>query len=151
MVAEIVKSHPHIKATNFDLPHVITTAPLIDGVCHVGGDMFKEIPSADAVFMKWILHNWSDEDCVKILRNCRKAIPAKSGIVTIVEIVLQPDGNGMFDELGLVFDLLMMAHTSGGKERTELQWKKLLEEGGFPRYKIISIPALPSIIEAYPE
>ncbi|KAK3184193.1 hypothetical protein Dsin_031479 [Dipteronia sinensis] len=52
VVAEIVKSHPHIKATNFDLPHVIATAPLIDGVCHVGGDMFKEIPSADAVFMK---------------------------------------------------------------------------------------------------
>ncbi|KAK0589810.1 hypothetical protein LWI29_018799 [Acer saccharum] len=62
MVAEIVKSHPHIKATNFDLPHVIATAPLMDGVCHVGGDMFKEIPSADAVFMKWILHDWSDED-----------------------------------------------------------------------------------------
>ena len=101
--------------------------------------------------VQWILHDWSDEDCVKILRNCRKAIPAKSGKVTIVEIVLQPDGNGTFDELGLVFDLLMMAHSPGGKERTELQWKKLLEEGGFPRYKIISIPALPSIIEAYPE
>ncbi|KAK2651054.1 hypothetical protein Ddye_018543 [Dipteronia dyeriana] len=52
VAAEIVKSYPHIKATNFDLPHVIATAPLLDGVCHVGGDMFKEIPSADAVFMK---------------------------------------------------------------------------------------------------
>ncbi|TXG55202.1 hypothetical protein EZV62_020458 [Acer yangbiense] len=150
MVAEIVKSHPHIKATNFDLPHVIATAPLHDGVYHVGGDMFQDIPNADAVFMKWIMHDWTDEDCVKILRNCKKAIPEKNGKVIIVDLVLQPDGNGTFDDVGFTFDLLMMADTSGGKERTELQWKKLLEEGGFPRYKVISIPDLLSIIEAYP-
>ena len=45
---------------------------------------------------------------------------------------------------------VVMAHTPGGKERTELEWKKLLEEGGFPRYKITKIPTIPSIIEAYP-
>ena len=37
-----------------------------------------------------------------------------------------------------------------GKERTDAQWKKLLEEGGFPRYKIIKLPAVEWIIEAYP-
>lgn len=52
MISEIVKSHPHIKAINFDLPHVIATAPSRDGVLNIGGDMFNEIPSADAVFMK---------------------------------------------------------------------------------------------------
>ncbi|GLJ07297.1 hypothetical protein SUGI_0063830 [Cryptomeria japonica] len=46
-----------------------------EGVKYVGGDMFKEVPSADAVFMKWVLHDWGDEDCVKILKQCRKAIP----------------------------------------------------------------------------
>ncbi|KAJ6952732.1 xanthohumol 4'-O-methyltransferase [Populus alba x Populus x berolinensis] len=44
---------------------------------------------------------------------------------------------------------MMLAHSTNGKEKTELEWKKLLEEGGFPPYKIINIPALPSIIEAY--
>ncbi|GMN57114.1 hypothetical protein TIFTF001_026217 [Ficus carica] len=39
----------------------------------------------------------------------------------------------------------------GGKARTENEWKKILKEGGFPRHKIIKIPALPSIIEVYPE
>jgi hypothetical protein len=51
-VAEIVKSFPHIKGINFDLPHVVATAPMYDGVKHVGGDMFQAIPNADAVFMK---------------------------------------------------------------------------------------------------
>nr|AWH62810.1 O-methyltransferase [Camptotheca acuminata] len=151
VMAEIVNANPHIKGINFDLPHVVVTAPEYPGVCHIGGDMFKDIPKADAVFMKWIMHDWGDEDCVKILKNCRKAIPEKSGKVIIVELVLQPDGEGMFDNTGLVFDLVMIAHSSGGKERTELQWKKVLEEGGFPRYKILKIPALQSIIEAYPE
>lgn len=55
-VAEIVKSYPNIKGINFDLPHVIATAPVFHGVSHVGGDMFVEgnIPNADAIFMKVI-------------------------------------------------------------------------------------------------
>jgi hypothetical protein len=97
-----------------------------------------------------VLHDWSDEHCIKILRNCRKAISEKIGKVIIVDIVLEKDNNDIFDDTRMTFDLLMMAHTSGGKERTELEWKKLLEEGGFPRYKITKIPTIPSIIEAYP-
>lgn len=56
----------------------------------------------------------------------------------------------VFDETRVIFDLVMMAHTTGGKERTELEWKNLLEEAGFPGYKITKIPAIPSIIEANP-
>nr|AIZ00788.1 N-acetylserotonin O-methyltransferase [Malus zumi] len=150
-VAEIVKSYPNIKGFNFDLPHVVATAPVYHGVSHVGGDMFEgSIPNADAVFMKWIMHDWSDSDCIKILKNCRKAIPEKSGKIIIVDIVLEPNGEGILDDTRLVFDLLMIAHTSGGRERTETEWKNILEEGGFPRYKVIKIPALASIVEAYP-
>jgi hypothetical protein len=72
-------------------------------------------------------------------------------LLLIVDIVLENDSNDLFDETRMAFDLLMMAHTTGGKERTELEWKKLLEEAGFGRYKIIKIPTIPSIIEAYPE
>ncbi|KAL4360857.1 hypothetical protein GQ457_04G005500 [Hibiscus cannabinus] len=151
LISEIVKAHPHIKGVNFDLQHVVSAAPPYDWVCHIGGDMFQAIPNADAVIMKWVLHDWSDEDCIKILRNCRNAIPRKEGKVIIVEVVVKLDGNGPFDDMGFVFDLLMLAHSGGGKERTEAEWKKILEGGGFSRYKIINIPALTSIIEAYPD
>ena len=53
--------------------------------------------------MQWIMHDWSDESCVKILKNCRKAIPEESGKVIIVDVVLQPEGNGLFDDTGLVY------------------------------------------------
>ncbi|XP_039159992.1 xanthohumol 4-O-methyltransferase [Eucalyptus grandis] len=149
-LAEITKSFSHIQGINFDLPHVVATAPAHDGITHVGGNMFETIPHADAVFMKGIMHDWGDEDCVKILKNCKKAIPEKNGKVIIADVVLKPEGNGMFDETGLVLDLVMMAHCSGGKERDELEWKKILEEGGFPHFNIIKTPSLFSIIEAYP-
>ena len=100
--------------------------------------------------MQWIMHDWSDESCVKILKNCRKAILKETGKVIIIDVVLEPEGNGLFDDTSLVFDLVMIAHTKG-KERTELEWKKVLEGAGFSRYNIIKIPALQSIIEAYPK
>ncbi|KAM3682526.1 hypothetical protein ACJW31_12G079000 [Castanea mollissima] len=112
-------------------------APIRNGVSHVGGYMFESIPKATAIFMK-------------ILKNFRNAISEKIGKVIIVDFILEKDNNDLFDETCMVFDLLMMAHTSGGKQRTELEWKNLLEEGGFPHYKITKIPTIPSIIEAYP-
>ncbi|CAN1844207.1 Xanthohumol 4-O-methyltransferase, partial [Linum perenne] len=91
-----------------------------------------------------------DEYCVEILKNCRKSIPEKTGKLILIEIVLPAAEDDDFGEVGLVFDLVMFAHGTGGKERTEHQWKTLLQKGGFPRYRIIKIDALPSIIEAYP-
>ena len=88
---------------------------------------------------------------MKILKNSRKAIPKKGGKVIIVDVVLEKESNDLFDETRMAFDLLMMAYTTGGKERAELEWKKLLEKAGFVRYKIFKIPTIPSIIEAYPE
>lgn len=52
MISEIVKFYPNIKAINFDLPHVIAIAPVYDGVTHVAGDMFHQIPKADALLLK---------------------------------------------------------------------------------------------------
>ncbi|KAE9599855.1 hypothetical protein Lal_00045933 [Lupinus albus] len=149
-LSEIVRAYPHIHGINFDLSHVVSTAPKYDGITHVGGDMFVSIPNADAVYMKWILHDWSDQHCIKILKNCRKAIPEKSGKVIIVDHVLQPEGNGLFDDTGFAFDMMLLSHNAGGKERTEENWKWLFEQTGFPRYNIIKINALPSIIEAFP-
>ncbi|GAY66349.1 hypothetical protein CUMW_248040 [Citrus unshiu] len=118
-LAEIVKSYPHIKVINFDLPHVVATTPMCEGVIHVGGDMFDPIRNANAVFMKWILHDWNDEACVKILKSYRKAISDKNEKFVFVVIFVQEDDNNIFGDMGLVFDLLMFTHTTGGKEKTE--------------------------------
>lgn len=100
--------------------------------------------------MQSVLHDWSHELCVKILKNCRKVIPEEIGKVIIVDVVFEEDNKDPFEETRIIMDLVMLAHTTGGKERTELEWKRILEEAGFSRYKITRIPAIPSIIEAYP-
>ncbi|PPD88672.1 hypothetical protein GOBAR_DD14386 [Gossypium barbadense] len=134
LISEIVKAYPHIKGVNFNLPHAISMTPAFNGVSHIAGDMFCAIPNAETVIMKI----------------CKKTIPRENGKVIMVEIILKEDGIGVFDEIGFIFDLLMIAHTNG-KERTEVEWKKILEGGSFSHYKIINIPDLLSIIEAYPD
>ncbi|XP_071692450.1 xanthohumol 4-O-methyltransferase-like [Rutidosis leptorrhynchoides] len=149
LVSEIVKAYPHLKGVNFDLKHVISTAPVYNGVIHIAGDMFKAIPCAETIFMKWILHDWGDDDCVKIIKNCRKALSIENGKLVIVEAVQNLDEHDYFNDIRATFDLAMFSHFSSGRERSESQWKKLLAQGGFFRYNIIKIPAFQSIIEAF--
>nr|XP_043617289.1 (R,S)-reticuline 7-O-methyltransferase-like [Erigeron canadensis] len=150
-ISEIVKAYPHLTGINFDLPHVISTAPTYEGVTHVTGDMFKAIPPAETIFMKWILHDWGDNDCIKILKNCRKVLASETGKLIIVEIVQMPAGDDIFDDTRLTYDLVMFSHFSSGRERSESEWTKLLVEGGFLRHNVIKTQALQSIIEAFPQ
>ncbi|KAJ8549522.1 hypothetical protein K7X08_033229 [Anisodus acutangulus] len=73
----ILAAFPHLKCTVLDLPRVVANMPETENLKYVGGDMFQSIPSADAIFRKHIMHNWSDEDCVKILKRSRTAIMDK--------------------------------------------------------------------------
>ncbi|KAG5414423.1 hypothetical protein IGI04_001990, partial [Brassica rapa subsp. trilocularis] len=86
-LGQALSKFPRLKGINFDLPHIVSKAPQIHGVEHIGGDMFDEIPRGQAILMKWILHDWSDEKCVEILRNCKKAIPETGRLIVIETIV----------------------------------------------------------------
>ncbi|XP_043692374.1 caffeic acid 3-O-methyltransferase 1-like [Telopea speciosissima] len=66
----ITSKYPMIKGINFDLPHVIAAAPAYPGVEHVAGNMFMSVPKGDIIFMKMILHNWSDDHCLRLLKKC---------------------------------------------------------------------------------
>ncbi|XP_047312290.1 acetylserotonin O-methyltransferase-like [Impatiens glandulifera] len=157
----LVEAFPWIRGINFDLPHVVSVAKECVGVEHVGGDMFKMIPKADAIFMKWTLHDWGDEDCIKILKNCKDALPKGKGKVIIVEALLKKDGVGVeeaeekvkeeddLEYVRLMLDMVMMAHTETGKERTQKQWEDVLNKAGFSRYTVHCIPAVQSVIVVY--
>ncbi|KAL3509269.1 hypothetical protein ACH5RR_028670 [Cinchona calisaya] len=106
---------------------------------------------------QWILHDWSDEECVKILKNCKEAIPSKDkgGKVIIIDMVMknQPEGDDSDDkaiETQLFFDMLMMVLTKG-RERNEKEWAKLFFEAGFSGYKINPVFGLRSLIEIEPK
>lgn len=146
----LAKAFPRIRGINFDLPHVIDVAPKYDGVEHVAGDMFTSVPKADAAIIKWVLHDWGDEECIQILKNCREAIPKENGKVIIVEAVIEEgkEGKHKYKDVGLMLDMVMMAHTNIGKERTLKEWEYVIKMAGFKAFIVKSINAVQSVIVA---
>ncbi|KQJ98546.1 flavonoid O-methyltransferase-like protein Os11g0303600 [Brachypodium distachyon] len=146
----IARAFPHVKCSVLDLPNVINSVPADGIVDYIVGDMMESIPPTDAVFLKYVLHDWDDDVCVKILTQCKKAIPESGGKVIIVDMVVGSNANSkaMF-EAQVVFDLLMMVVTAG-KERDEHQWRKIFMDAGFSNYKTKPVLGFLSIIELYP-
>jgi caffeic acid 3-O-methyltransferase len=144
----ITDAYPHINAINFDLPHVIATAPTLPGIQHISGNLFESVPSADAIFMKHFLHIWDDEECIKLLNNCYKAVPDKGKLI-IAEAVLDLTEDSDLIGSAKVVDALMLNLSPGGRERTPKQWNELLKEAGFSLSKIVGRKGtLTKIIEA---
>lgn len=96
------------------------------------------------------MHDWNDEKCVTILKNCKKAIPSreKGGKVIIVDMVVDCKKDDAIVETQLFLDMLMMIFY-GGKERTEKEWANLFLKAGFTNYKITNIPGSRSLIEVF--
>ncbi|KAK2649938.1 hypothetical protein Ddye_017427 [Dipteronia dyeriana] len=130
-LALITSKYPHIKAINFDLPHVIKDAPSYPGVEHVSGDMFQSVPKGDAIFMKWILNCCGDEHCLKLLKNCYKAIP-DDGKVIVMNVVMPvvPEMNDGARDSTLVHVNLLIKD-DGGTERTKEEFMALATLSGF--------------------
>ncbi|XP_031104919.1 probable O-methyltransferase 3 [Ipomoea triloba] len=148
----IAEAFPDLKCTVFDLPHVVQGLEGTKNLDYAGGDMFVSIPPADALLLKWILHDWSDEESVKILKKCKDSIPSKEKGGKIIIIDMMVDNKIKDDEsveTQIFFDMLMMILVTG-RERTEKDWAKLFFEAGFSDYKIIPILGLRSLIEVYP-
>lgn len=145
----IISKHPTIKGINFDLPHVIEDAPAYNGVEHVGGDMFESVPKGDAIFMKWICHDWSDEHCLKFLKNCYASLP-DHGKVIICEYILPvaPETNHAARTVFHV-DAIMLAHNPGGKERTEQEFEGLAKGAGFEGFRVACSAYDTKVIEFY--
>ncbi|KAL2925169.1 Acetylserotonin O-methyltransferase [Bienertia sinuspersici] len=147
----LVKGFPWIQAINFDVPHVVSSnVDYNEQVQHVGGNMFESIPKADVAFMKWVLHDWGDEECIQILQQCKEAIPKDNGKVIIVEAIIDDGTKDEFEDTRLMLDMVMWAHTTNGKERTLKEWSYLLKEAGFCQYNVKHIQAVQSVIEAFP-
>ncbi|KMT06885.1 hypothetical protein BVRB_6g152240 isoform A [Beta vulgaris subsp. vulgaris] len=127
----ITSQYPSIKAINFDLPHVIKDALPCNGVAHVGGDMFQSIPKGDAIFMKWILHDWSDERCLKLLKNCYKALPENGKVIVVEAIVADELETNISARVTSSIDIYMMTQNPGGKERTRHEFETLAKAAGF--------------------
>jgi trans-resveratrol di-O-methyltransferase len=98
-----------------------------------------------------VLHNWSDEDCVRILKQTKEAISTREpkGKVIIIDVVLGSSSCKQIREAQLSLDLCMMM-LFPGKQRGEQVWHKMFLEAGFTRYKISPVLGSRSLIEVFP-
>ncbi|KAL2337116.1 hypothetical protein Fmac_011562 [Flemingia macrophylla] len=144
----IISKYPSIKGINFDLPHVIQNAPNYPGIQLLEGDMFECVPKGGAIILKAVLHNWSDEKCIKILTNCHKALP-QNGKVIIVDIIMPEVVHSTeADRMATGFDNLM--YLDGGIERTEKQFENLCKYSGFSHFHVASrVLSTLGVIEYY--
>jgi hypothetical protein len=153
LIGAVLQRYPKLRGLLFELSHVARRARAnltVDGVdsrCSViEGNFFESVPDgADVYLFRHIVHDWADEQTVKILSNCRKAIP-KNGRLLIIEAVL-PSGNK--PSLAKDFDMLMMV-VPGGIERTEEEYRLLFKQAGFRLSSITPTTSLVSVVEGKP-
>ncbi|MGH7342518.1 MAG: methyltransferase, partial [Candidatus Rokuibacteriota bacterium] len=151
LLATILAANPSLEGILFDLPHVVAGAPsllrqhgLESRVRVEGGSFLETAPEgADAVIMKHILHDWNDDDSIRILRNCHRALP-KGGRVLVVEAVVPPPGQPGWAKL---LDLEMLVLTPRGRERTEREYAALFERGGFRLTRVVPTLSPVSVVE----
>jgi O-methyltransferase domain/Dimerisation domain len=151
LLSAILSHHPRPRGVLFDLPHVVGEAPALlkqrgvgDRVTIAAGDFFKTVPEgADAYLLSHILHDWAEEQCRTILQNVRKAMKPASRLL-IVEMVL-PEGDAPHP--GKMIDLLMLV-TTGGQERSESEYRQLLDSAGLRLTRVVPTRSAVSIVEA---
>ncbi|HUF72572.1 MAG TPA: methyltransferase [Gammaproteobacteria bacterium] len=153
MLVHILRRHAGPRGVLFDLPHVVTDAPaflaangMADRVSIESGSFFKSVPKGhDAYILSHIIHDWSEDQCQTILRNCRDAIDP-DGRLLIVEMVL-PEGDQPHP--GKMLDMMMLVGP-GGQERTPSEYGALLEPSGFELVRVVPTGSDVSIVEAAP-
>lgn len=150
LLAAILKGNPPLRGVLADLPHVAEGAQrrlqaegLADRCEVAAGSFFESAPTGDTYVLKWIIHDWDDQRSAAILKNCRSAMAA-NGRILLVEAVIQP---GRATSFSKYMDLNMLVMT-GGRERTEAEYRALLDSAGLRLTRIIPTHTEMSVIEA---
>ncbi len=164
---EILAAHPDLQGVLFDRAPVIKNAELAwskggdfrdasDRVSFVSGSFFEPetIPKAmdgDAFYMRYILHDWSTDEVLTILRNLRTAMGSAKVTLLIGECALPDHHTVGVPSIMYDIDMQMMAVFGEAQERTPLQWKGVLNAAGFKLIKFHPTRSLLHWVEATPE
>lgn len=153
VISEVLRANPHVRGILYDLPHVVERARpglLKAGLAErcevIGGDFFREIPpGADVYVFRHIIHDWLDDECVAILKNCRRAMKPTSRVVLAETIV--PEGNDPAFVKWLDLNMLVIPE---GRERTREEYGRLFVAAGLRLARVIETPVEIHLLEAVP-
>jgi hypothetical protein len=158
MLASILKAHPQLRGTLFDLPRVVENALgllVTEGVADrceiVGGDMFTSVPpGGDLYLLVHVIHDWDDPRAIEVLRSCRRAMGPKAKLLIIDRAMPERVEASPLAQSNALADLTMMMVTGGGRERTAKQFEALVSATGLRLERVIPMPIPDSLIEATP-
>ena len=145
MLASILQAYSTLHGVLFDLPHVVAGAPplleaagVADRCEVVGGDAFMALPAGyETYLLSRVIHDWDDARALALLTCCHQVMQPQ-GKVLLVERVILNDRTP--ELLVLEMDVQMLVST-GGKERTEAEYRALLGAAGFELIRLV--PVLP--------
>jgi hypothetical protein len=153
LIAAILARHSKPRGVLFDMPHVVREAPALlaergvaERVKIEPGSFFDHVPAGgDAYVLSHVIHDWSEDKCLAILANCRKAMKPNAKLL-IVEMVL-PDGDEPHP--GKLLDMVMLV-IPGGQERIAAEYGALLEKARFRMTRVVPTKSDVSVVEAVP-
>jgi hypothetical protein len=148
VVRAMMRANRELGGGVFDLPHIVPTAAqaakaegLDERFTTVGGDFFESVPAADLYVLKYILHDWDDVNCVRILRNCRAAL-VKGGRIAVIDHLVGETGQ---PGIAPLMDMNMLGMT-GGREREIAEFDSLFAAAGLRRVTVSAAGAF-AVIE----
>jgi hypothetical protein len=151
MLAAILVAHPDLRGTVVDRSAVVDEARqrmaalgLSDRCTFEPGDFFKHVPEGgDVYLLSRILHDWDDDRCADILRNCRSAMPSNGRLLIIERLLPRPNTPSLACE----FDVQMMVVSPGGRERDLHSYTTLLNKTGLALLSVIPLIFDVSVLE----
>lgn len=134
LLCHLLKANPHLRGTVLELPGVVAEEDRLwasklgvaDRCRYVTGDMFEGVPRADAYVLKWILHNFDDEECRRILSTVHESAPPDGRLFVVEAVVPDPETSHFAKRR----DVTMMVQV-GGRERTRDEYVSLLNRTGW--------------------
>jgi hypothetical protein len=142
----ILDTHPSCRGILFDQPQVVAQAPQHSRLECAGGDFFAETPiPADAYLLRWIIHDWADDQAIAILANVRRAAGPDTRLLLVESVIPE---TAEFD-MGKWMDMNMLV-MAGGCERTAAEFRQLYDQAGWELVQIIPTPSPLSIIVGKP-
>jgi hypothetical protein len=127
LLIELLRLRPDLRGLVFDLPATDRDESAFgEKLEFVAGSFFEHVPEGDTYVLSRILHDWGDEPAAAILRTIRAAAPDHARLLVLDSVI--PPGDEPHGAKWL--DLLMLV-LAGGRERTEEEWRALLQGAGW--------------------
>jgi len=161
LLSVVLERYPHLRGVSADLAYMAPEASAFlaaRGLAHrarfLPVDFFETLPAgADAYLLKYIIHDWNDRDAVEILRNTRIAAGGHGAVLLIERLLPERIGSEPPDraraEAAVVCGDINMMVATGGLERTQSEYRALLETAGLALARVIPTSGAFHILEAH--